>query len=169
MLPKCETKKYWVKEPHHQFTVLAGIWKCQLKPQILALVFHNLASIYCRLLGKNESTAVNIVISLEKRGKKSMVCAMKSNVASSLCGPLAWPTKMLRDTSTSLYHTEWSISQKEKNKYFILTQNIESRKNGIEELICKAEIETYQGSKVGWDGLGDWDWHTYITVYKIDN
>ena len=21
----------------------------------------------------------------------------------------------------------------------------------------------------GWDGLGDWDWHKYTTIYKIEN
>ena len=45
------------------------------------------------------------------------------------------------------------------------------------ELNCKAEIEAHKcreqryGHQVskggqGMDGLGDWDWHIYLTVYK---
>ena len=34
------------------------------------------------------------------------------------------------------------ISQKEKNKYRILTCICEIQKNGIDDTICKAEIET---------------------------
>ena len=70
-------------------------------------------------------------------------------------------------------HTEWS--QKEKNKYHLLTHmwNLEKR---IDGLICKAEVETQTLSmdtegKAGWDELGNWDWHTYAIdpMYKIDN
>ena len=57
------------------------------------------------------------------------------------------------------------VSQKEKNKYRILTHKYGIQKNGTDELICKAEIESqmqktsygYQGGKGGWDELGDWD------------
>ena len=34
------------------------------------------------------------------------------------------------------------VSQKEKNKYCILTQICRIQKNGIDDLICKAEVET---------------------------
>ena len=34
------------------------------------------------------------------------------------------------------------VSQKEKNQYRILTHICGIQKNGIDELICKAEIET---------------------------
>ena len=34
------------------------------------------------------------------------------------------------------------VSQKEKNKYCILTHTCGILKNGIDDLICKAEIET---------------------------
>ena len=37
-------------------------------------------------------------------------------------------------------HTEWR--QKEKNKYCILTHICGIYKNGTDDLICKAEIET---------------------------
>ena len=48
---------------------------------------------------------------------------------------------------------------------------------GIGELIYKSEVQTQtQRTNVwtpvgerGWDGLGYWDWHTYTTMYKIDN
>ena len=34
--------------------------------------------------------------------------------------------------------------------------------------IC-VSISSCQGRSVGWDELGDWDWHIYTTTYKIDN
>ena len=34
------------------------------------------------------------------------------------------------------------VSQKEKNKYHILTHICGIQKNGTDELVCKAEIET---------------------------
>ena len=65
------------------------------------------------------------------------------------------------------------VSQKEKNKYRILTHICGIQKNGTDELVCKAEIETQMqrtnvwtprgesggggGGGGGWDELGDWD------------
>ena len=58
------------------------------------------------------------------------------------------------------------VSQKEKNKYRILTHICGIQKNGTDEPVCKAEIETQmqrtniqttKGSNGGWDELGDWD------------
>ena len=58
------------------------------------------------------------------------------------------------------------VSQKEKNKYRILTHICGIWENGTDELVCKAEIETQmqrtnvwlpRGESVGWDELGDWD------------
>ena len=53
------------------------------------------------------------------------------------------------------------------------------QKNGIDDLICKAERDTErenklmgtQGERVEWNELGDWNWHTYTTdtMYKIDD
>ena len=40
---------------------------------------------------------------------------------------------------------------------------------------CREQTYGHQGGKavVGWgwwcDGLGDWDWHVYTDVYKIDD
>ena len=56
------------------------------------------------------------------------------------------------------------VSQKEKNKYHILVHICGSQKNGIDDLICKTEIETATENKV-WtprgegelDELGDCD------------
>ena len=67
------------------------------------------------------------------------------------------------------------VSQKEKNKYCLLTHVGGIQKNGTDEPICKAEIETkmqrtnygHQGEKGRWDKLGDWNSHT--TMYKIEN
>ena len=63
------------------------------------------------------------------------------------------------------------VSQKEKNKYHILMNICGIQKNGTDEPVCKAEIETQmqrtniwtprRGRGVGgwwwWDELGDWD------------
>ena len=45
--------------------------------------------------------------------------------------------------------TQSEVSQKEKNKYRILVHICRIQKNGIDDLICKAEIETQmKGTKV---------------------
>ena len=62
------------------------------------------------------------------------------------------------------------VSQKEKNKYRILTHICGIQKNGADELVCRAEIDTEvenkrMDTKWGkaeewwwwWDELGDWD------------
>ena len=62
------------------------------------------------------------------------------------------------------------VSQKEENKYHILTHICGTQKNGTDEPVCRAEIETdvenkrmdtKGGSEGGWgwwcDELGDWD------------
>ena len=57
------------------------------------------------------------------------------------------------------------VSQKEKNKYRLLMYICGIQKNGIDDLICKAEIETQMQrtnvwiprGKWGWDELVDWD------------
>ena len=61
--------------------------------------------------------------------------------------------------------THSEVSQKEKNKYCILMHICGIQRNGIDELVCKAEIETQmQRTNVWiprgegeWDGLGNWD------------
>ena len=62
------------------------------------------------------------------------------------------------------------VSQKEKNKYRILTHICGTQKYGTVKLVCRAEIETQmqrtnvwtpRGESGGgwwwWDELGDWD------------
>ena len=62
------------------------------------------------------------------------------------------------------------VSQKEKNKYRILTRTCGTQKYGTDEPVCRAEVETdvenkrmdTKGGKVAgwwglwWDELGDW-------------
>ena len=64
-------------------------------------------------------------------------------------------------------------SQKEKKNH-LLTHICRIYKNCIYEFICKAQIETLiQGTNVwmqrrkrwGWDGLGDWEWYIYTSMY----
>ena len=64
------------------------------------------------------------------------------------------------------------VSQKEKNKYHILTFlsiYVESRKkNGVDNLICKAEIETWMQRTNLWilrEGREQWDELVLIYVY----
>ena len=65
------------------------------------------------------------------------------------------------------------VSQKEKNKYCILTHICGIQKNGTDEPICRAGIETWtcghRGGKGGWDELRDQDQHTYTTMCKTDS
>ena len=58
------------------------------------------------------------------------------------------------------------VNQKEKSQYHIITHICGIQKNGIDDLICKAEIETQmqktnvwipRGKEVGREELGDWD------------
>ena len=68
-------------------------------------------------------------------------------------------------------------SQKEKNKFHLISLVCGIWKNGTDELICKAEIEsqiqrtnlwTPKGQEQG-EELGDWDRHVYTTMYQTDD
>ena len=68
-------------------------------------------------------------------------------------------------------HSE--VSQKDKNKYCILTHIYGIQKNVRDDFICKEEIEMQtQRTKIwipkekvmGWEDLRDWTWH----IYTID-
>ena len=56
------------------------------------------------------------------------------------------------------------VSQKEKNKYRILTHIHRMKKNGTDEPVCRAEIETHRcreqtyGHQWGKSGEGWWGW-----------
>ena len=57
------------------------------------------------------------------------------------------------------------VCQKQKNKHHMLTHIGGIQKNGMDEPICKAEIDTNaehkpmetKAGRRGWDELGDWD------------
>ena len=66
------------------------------------------------------------------------------------------------------------VYHKEKNKYHILMHICGTKKNDMDELICKADIENREqtyGYQVWKEGEMDWENGTdiYITMYKIDN
>ena len=70
------------------------------------------------------------------------------------------------------------VSQKEKNKYRILTHICGTQKNDTDELVCRAEIETdvenkRMDPKVGGGGGMNWeigiDIHTLICIKWITN
>ena len=73
-------------------------------------------------------------------------------------------------------HRDWSKSEREKQISYINTymQNLEKwyRWIGLQGRNRDTDIEnkhmdTKRGS--GGDELGDWGWHIYTTLYKIDN
>ena len=74
------------------------------------------------------------------------------------------------------------VSQKEKNKYHILTHIYGIQKNGTDEPVCKAEVETQmqrtnvwtpRGESGRWGGVMNWeigiDIYTLICIKQITN
>ena len=67
------------------------------------------------------------------------------------------------------------VSQKEKNKYYILIHICGTQKNGTDEMVCRAEIETQmQRTKVwtprgesGGGGGGVMNWEFGIDIYIL--
>ena len=67
------------------------------------------------------------------------------------------------------------VSQKEKNKYHILTHSCRIQKNGTDEPICKAEIETQMQKTNVWTpreesghgGGGGMNWEIGIDMYTL--
>ena len=61
------------------------------------------------------------------------------------------------------------VSQKEKNKYCLLTHVCRSQKNGINEPVCKAEIETQMERTNVWTPKGKrgnaMNWEIGIDIY----
>ena len=74
-------------------------------------------------------------------------------------------------------HTDWSKSEREKQVLYINTYmwNLEKwyRWTGLQGRNRDTDIENKsmdtKWGKGGWDELGDWDWHIYTNMYKIDN
>ena len=74
-------------------------------------------------------------------------------------------------------HTEWSKSEREKQipyniaymwnleKWYRWTY-LQSRNRDTD--VENKRMDTKEG-RGQWDELGDWDWHIYTTMYKIDN
>ena len=54
------------------------------------------------------------------------------------------------------------VSQKEKNKYRLLMYICGIQKNGIDDLICKAEIETQMQRTNVWIPRGKWGWDELV-------
>ena len=53
------------------------------------------------------------------------------------------------------------VNQKEKNKYHVLTHTCGIQRNGTDEPICKAEIETDVENK------GGMDWEIGVDIYTL--
>ena len=77
--------------------------------------------------------------------------------------------------------TQSEESQKEKNKYHILTHICEIQNDGTSEPVCRIAIEPQmqrtnqvwipRREMTWWDELGAWDCHIYIyaTMCKVEN
>ena len=71
-------------------------------------------------------------------------------------------------------HTEWSKSEREKQISYFNTYmwNLEQlyRWTGLQDRNRDTDVENKRIDTKGgwWVELGDWDWHTYTTMYKID-
>ena len=73
--------------------------------------------------------------------------------------------------------TQSEVNQKEKNKYRILTHVCGTQKNGTDELVCRAEVETQMQrtnvwtprgeSGEGGDGGGGMNWEIGIDIYTL--
>ena len=74
-------------------------------------------------------------------------------------------------------HTEWSKSEREKqisyiNAYIWKLEKqyrwtcLQGRNKDTD--VEKKHMDS-KGGKGEWDELGDWDWHIYTSMYKIDN
>ena len=63
------------------------------------------------------------------------------------------------------------VSQKEKNKYRILTHICGIQTNGTDELVCKAEIETQMQRTNVWTPRGEWgvgmNWEIGTNIYTL--
>ena len=78
-------------------------------------------------------------------------------------------------------HTEWSKSEREKQMLYINAYmwNLEEwyRWTGLQGRNRDTDVENKRmdtrGGKLGWGWwcaeLGDWGWHVYTDVYKIDD
>ena len=73
-------------------------------------------------------------------------------------------------------HTEWSKSEREKQILYINAYmwNLEKLykwsylRSGNTDTDVENKCMDTKGEGE-WDELGDWDWHIYTTMYKIDN
>ena len=74
-------------------------------------------------------------------------------------------------------HTEWSKSEREKQVSYINAYmwNLEKwyrwtylQSRNRDTDVEKKRMDT-KGEEGMWDELGNWDWHIYTTMYKIDN
>ena len=72
-------------------------------------------------------------------------------------------------------HTEWSKSEKQISYINTYMWNLEKwyRWTYLQSRYRDVDVENKcmdtKGEKVGWDELGDWNWHIHTIMYKIDN
>ena len=73
--------------------------------------------------------------------------------------------------------TQWSKSEREKQILYniVYMWNLEKwyrwtyLQNRNRDTDVDNKLMDSKGGKDRWDELGDWDWHVYTTMYKIDN
>ena len=74
-------------------------------------------------------------------------------------------------------HIEWTKSEREKQMSYYINAYMWNLKKwyrwtGLQGRNTDTDVENKhmdtKGEKAGWDELGDWDWHIYTNMYKID-
>ena len=69
--------------------------------------------------------------------------------------------------------TEWSKSDRERQISYDIAYMYNLKKwykwTYLQNRSWVTDVENKSGGNGGRDKLGDWDWHIYTTVYKIDN
>ena len=55
----------------------------------------------------------------------------------------------------------WNLKKKKGYKWTYLQNKLSHR--------CRKQAYCYQGNRAGEGYLGDWDWHVYTTIHKVDD
>ena len=103
-------------------------------------------------------------MSINRRMDKEDVVHIQNGILLSHKKELNWSFAEKWLDQKSVIQSE--VSQKTKSKYHVITHIRGNQKNGIDDIIWKAEIETQtqrtnvwagRGERGGWDELEDWD------------
>ena len=77
-----------------------------------------------------------------------------------------WPGSQVYYTKLSV---KWTLPFFKNLKKMIQMTNGPIYKTEIESQVQKTNLRLQRGKDGKRDKLGDWDWHVYTIIYKIDN